>query len=174
VLLQKGGRLIIRPETSSDYGAIREINVAAFANHPYSHQTEHLIVDALRAEGALSVSLVAEDEGTVVGHIAFSPVTIDGEDPHWFTLGPVAVLPEMQRKGIGTELVRRGLDAIRGLGAQGCVLVGDPAFYHRFGFVQSTGLAIDGVPPEVMLSLSMTDHTPQGKVEIHPGFFVQA
>jgi len=169
-----GGHLIIRPETSNDYKAIREINIAAFANHPYSNHTEHLIVEALRADGALTVSLVAEVEGRVVGHIAFSPVTINGAHHQWFALGPIAVLPALQRQGIGTELVNEGLKSIRALGAQGCVLVGDPAYYSRFGFSPSLALTLDDVPPTVFLCLPMTEHMPQGKVKHHAAFSVHA
>jgi len=170
----KGGHLIIRPETSNDYQAIREINIAAFAHHPYSHQTEHLIVEALRAAGALTVSLVAEVEGKVVGHIAFSPVTINGTHHHWYALGPLAVLPARQRQGIGIKLVNEGLKSIRALGAQGCVLVGDPAYYSRFGFSHNPALTLDDVPPDVFLCLPMTEPMPQGKVEHHAAFSVQA
>jgi putative acetyltransferase len=166
--------LIIRPETSSDYEAIREVNIAAFANHPYSHQTEHLIVEALRADRALTVSLVAEIEGKAVGHIAFSPVTVNGAHHQWFALGPIAVLPALQRQGIGTRLVNEGLKSIRALGAQGCVLVGDPAYYSRLGFSHHPALTMDDVPPEVFLCLPMTEHVPQGKVEHHVAFSVHA
>ena len=103
----------IRPEASRDCSAIEDVHIAAFADHPHSRQTEHLIVNALRAEHALTVSLVAEAEGKVVGHIAFSPIKIGGYDRMWFFLGPVAVLPDHQRRGIGQELVREGLKAIR-------------------------------------------------------------
>lgn len=166
--------MTIRPETSNDYQAIREINVAAFANHPYSHQTEHLVVEALRADGALTLSLVAEIEGEVVGHIAFSPITINGKDVQWFALGPVAVLPAMQRKGIGTALVKEGLRRLRDLGARGCVLVGDPAFYNRFGFRQDPAMTMEDVPPDVFLALPLAEDIPHGKVEHHPAFWVQA
>ncbi len=163
-----------RPETRNDYQAIREINIAAFAHHPYSHQTEHLIVEALRAAGALTLSLVAEVDGKVVGHIAFSPVTINGEHRDWFALGPVAVLPALQRQGIGTRLVKEGLKSLRALGAQGCVLVGDPAFYTRFGFSHNPALTLEGVPPRVFLCLPMSEPIAKGKVEHHPAFSVQA
>jgi putative acetyltransferase len=139
--------LIIRPETPADHGAIRDILIAAFADHPYSHQTEHLIVEGLRADNSLTVSLVAELDGNVVGQIAFSPVMFDGEDCGWLGLGPVAVLPTLQRQGIGQALVNEGLKQIRGLGVQGCVLVGDPAFYRRFGFKNNPALRMEGVLP---------------------------
>ena len=114
---RQGLNMIIRPETASDYDAIRNLLIAAFADHPYSHQTEHLIVEALRADAAIVAPLVAEVDGQVVGHVAFSLARIGGADCQWYTLGPVAVLPEFQRRGIGSGLVEAGLQAIRGLGA---------------------------------------------------------
>ena len=167
-----GARVIFRPETPSDHGSIREILISAFADHPHSHQTEHLIVEALRADDALSVSLVAEVDGDVVGQIAFSPVTIGGNDCGWLALGPVAVSPSHQRRGIGQALVNEGLEAIRTLGAQGCVLVGEPAFYNRFGFRHDPALRMEGVPPEVLLCLPMCDGMPEGTVTHHPAFSV--
>jgi putative acetyltransferase len=164
--------MIIRPETPADHAVIRDILIAAFADHPFSHQTEHLIVEALRADNALAVSLVAEVDGDVVGQIAFSPVTIGGKDCGWFALGPIAVSPGHQRQGIGQALVNEGLEAIRKLGAQGCVLVGEPAFYRQFGFENNPAIRMEGVPPEVLMCLSMGDHVPEGKVTHHPAFSV--
>lgn len=166
--------MIIRPEKSDDYDSIRQVNLEAFANHPHSHQTEHLIVEALRADDALTVSLVAEVGGQVVGHIAFSGVTIGGHVQHWFILGPLAVLPARQRQSIGTELVKEGLRFLRGLGAQGCVLVGEPGYYCRFGFKHHPELTMEGVPSQYLLSLPMADHMPNGGVELHSAFFVGA
>lgn len=160
----------IRPETSADQSAIRDINIAAFADHPFSRQTEHLIVEGLRADGALTISLVAVADGRVTGHIAFSRAPVDGRDLGWFLLGPVAVLPELQRRGIGSELVLAGLSALRQRNASGCVLVGDPAFYTRFGFRQAQGLAYPGVPPEVVLCLPLAGAEPAGEVSHHPAF----
>lgn len=164
--------MIIRSETPGDYDAIREINIAAFADHPYSHQTEHLIVDGLRAAGALAVSLVAEVDGNVVGHIAFSPVKINGNDSMWFALGPVGVLPAFQRRGIGTELVNAGLKILRGLNAHGCILVGDPAYYSRFGFRHIPELVMEGIPPQYVLSLPMVEPIAQGQVTHHAAFSI--
>jgi len=167
-----GNRVLIRPENPGDHAPIRDINIAAFANHPYSHQTEHLIVDALRAADALTVSLVAEIDGDVVGHIAFSSVKINGTECKWFALGPIAVAPAHQRQGIGQRLVRTGLETIRNLGAEGCFLVGDPAFYRRFGFENNPALRMEGVPPEVVMCLPMGDRMPEGSVTHHPAFSV--
>ena len=162
--------MIIRSETPRDLDAIRAVNIAAFAQHPFSQQTEHLIVEALRAADALEVSLVAEIDGEVVGHIAFSAAGIGGTSSGWFLLGPVAVLPDHQGKGIGRALVETGLDALRCRGACGCVLVGDPAFYRRFGFRQQPGITWVGVPDENVLCLSMSGDAPVGAVSYHPAF----
>jgi putative acetyltransferase len=164
--------MMIRPETAADCAAIRDILIAAFANHPYSHQTEHLIVEALRAANALSVGLVAEVDGKVAGHIAFSLAQIDGADCRWFMLGPIAVTPGLQRQGIGKTLIRAGLDVLRNREAQGCVLVGDPAYYLRLGFQNCPALTMEGVPPENLMCLSMTEQVPQGRVTHHAAFSV--
>jgi len=164
--------LLLRPELPADLAGIEAVHLAAFARHPYSRQTEHLIVNALRSAGALIVSLVAEWEGRVVAHIAFSPIRIDGRDCAWFILGPVGVLPELQRRGIGGALVRQGLDRLRVLGVDGCVLVGDPGYYTRFGFARHPALTLEGVPPEVFLSLAFREPVPSGRVSHHAAFGV--
>jgi putative acetyltransferase len=132
--------VVIRPETSRDFAAIREVNRAAFLHHPFSAQTEHLIVEALRAAGALEISLVAEIDGEVVGHIAFSHASFGDAPAGWYLLGPVAVLPDYQGRGVGRALIESGLGELRSRGASGCVLVGDPAFYRCFGFGHYPGL----------------------------------
>jgi putative acetyltransferase len=162
--------VIVRPETERDLEGIREVNIAAFQGHPYSQQTEHLIVEALRAGGALELSLVAESDGKVVGHIAFSAAAIGDSLTGWFLLGPVAVRPARQGEGIGRTLVETGLDALRSRGACGCVLVGDPAFYGRFGFRQHPGVEWHGVPDENVLCLLMSGEMPTGEVAYHPAF----
>ncbi len=160
----------IRKETESDIEAIGEVTKAAFENHPYSHGTEQFIVDALRSAGALTVSLVAEDDGRVVGHIAFSPVTISDGSTDWYGVGPVSVLPKCQRQGIGKSLVRQGLSLLGDLGAGGCVLVGDPQYYERFGFKNLPELVLDGVPQEYFLALTFGENKAQGVVVFHEGF----
>ena len=162
--------MILRPETAGDLDAIREVNIVAFQGHPYSQQTEHLIVEALRAADALEVSLVAESAGEVVGHIAFSAAGIGGASTGWFLLGPVAVQPPRQGEGIGRALVEAGLDALRSRGAGGCVLVGDAAFYGRFGFSPSPGVTWHGVPPDNVLCLLLSGEMPTGEVAYHRAF----
>jgi putative acetyltransferase len=165
-----GVGVIIRTETPRDVEAICDVNIAAFRDHPYSQQTEHLIVEALRAAGALEVSLVAEVDGGVVGHIAFSAAGIGDTSSDWYLLGPVAVLPDHQGAGIGRALVEAGLDDLRARGAGGCVLVGDPAFYGRFGFRPCPGIVWEGVPDENLLCLVLLGEAPAGEVSYHPAF----
>jgi putative acetyltransferase len=164
--------MMIRSETSGDYEAIASLLIDAFADHPHSHQTEHLIVDALRRSNSLTVSLAAEVDGEVAGHVAFSPVKIEGMDVGWFALGPVAVARSHRRRGIGAALIQEGLKILRSRGAKGCVVVGDPAYYSRFGFRHDAGLKMEGVPPEVFMSLPMDDERPQGHVVHDPAFSI--
>ena len=126
--------MILRKETVADIDAITEITIAAFKNHPISNHTEQFIINALRDADALTLSLVAEIEGRVVGHIAFSPVIISDGTKGWYGLGPVSVLPEYQKQGIGKSLINEGLSLLKELVGQGCALVGDPNYYKRFGF----------------------------------------
>lgn len=123
--------IVIRNEIESNIKAISEITRAAFETLLISNHTEQFIIDALRDANALTISLVAVAWNKVVGHIAFSPVTISDGSPGWYGLGPISVLPELQRQGIGKSLVHEGLSALKSLGAKGCVLVGDPGYYER-------------------------------------------
>jgi putative acetyltransferase len=161
----------LRPERASDLEPIRRIHLAAFAGHPHSLHDEQRIVDELRAAGALLVSLVAEEGGAPVGHVAFSPAWIDGQDRGWVLLGPVGVLPAWQRRGIGRALIEEGLRAAQARGAQGCVLVGDPAYYLRLGFEPGgPELRLDGLPPELLLRRSLGGPVPSGRVTYHAAF----
>ena len=105
-------KIVIRNETHDDVCAITEVTIAAFKTLEISHHTEQFIIEALRAAKALTISLVAERDGRVIGHIAFSPVTMSDGTPDWYGLGPVSVLPEYQRKGIGKSLIREGLSRL--------------------------------------------------------------
>ena len=165
--------MTIRSETPNDINAIEQVTLAAFTGKFSDNPTEHLIVNALREADALSLSLVAEAEGKVVGHVAFSVVTIDGENKDWYGLGPISVLPEFQLQGIGSKLVEAGLSQIRAMGAQGCVLEGSPKYYNRFGFKAYPTLFYEGTPsPEYFMALPFYDVVPEGKVEFHKAFYV--
>lgn len=160
----------IRSETSADVSAIAEVTVAAFKTLAISNGTEQFIIAALRAAKALTVSLVADVDGRVVGHVAFSPVTISDGCPNWYGLGPVSVLPEYQRRGIGSALIQEGISRLKARDALGCCLVGHPEYYRRFGFQNIPGLVCEGVPEEVFFALSFDGQIPQGIVEFHVGF----
>jgi len=160
----------IRPECPEDIEAIRDLITSAFEEAPHSSQTEAAIVDALRKDGALTISLVAVEDGALVGHVAFSPVTINGEAKSWYGLGPVAVRPALQRKGIGRALIQEGLGHLREMNAQGCVVLGDPAYYGRFGFISDPELRYGDVPPEYFQGLAFTEAEPKGEVSYHAGF----
>jgi putative acetyltransferase len=166
----KTPRFVIREETAADATIIAEVTAAAFEALEISSHTEQFIIEALRAAGALAVSLVAEVDGRVVGHIAFSPVTIADGSTDWYGLGPVSVLPEHQGQGIGSGLIREGLARLRQLNAKGCCLVGHPRYYGRFGFGNVTGLFHEGVPQEVFFALSFDGRCPRGRVMFHEGF----
>jgi putative acetyltransferase len=113
---------------------------------------------------------VAIDGKKVVGHIAFSPVTISDGSPGWYGLGPISVLPELQKQGIGKSLIREGLSRLKSLGAKGCLLVGDPGYYERFGFTSPPDLVIQGVPQEYVLALPLEESKASGTVVFHKGF----
>jgi putative acetyltransferase len=163
-------KIVIRSETDADIPAIAEVTVAAFATLEISNHTEQFIVAALRAANALTVSLVAEVDGRVVGHLALSPVTMSDGTRNWYGLGPVSVLPRYQRQGIGKALIRAGLARLKQINAQGCCLVGHPDYYKKLGFRNVPGLVLEGVPQEVFLALSLNGRIPQGTVTFHEGF----
>jgi putative acetyltransferase len=163
-------KIVIRCETDADVDAIRDVTVSAFKILDISSHTEQFIIAALRAARDLTVSLVAEVDVRVVGHIAFSPVTISDGTRNWYGLGPVSVLPEYQRQGIGKALIEEGLSRLKSLHAQGVCLVGHPDYYRKFGFKNVPGLVCEGVPQEVFFALSFDGHIPQGTVTFHEAF----
>lgn len=163
-------RIVIRNEMPGDVDAITEVTIAAFKTLAISQHTEQFIVEALRVAKALAVSLVAEMDGRVLGHIAFSPVTLSDGTPHWYGLGPVSVLPEHQRRGIGRRLIEEGLSRLKALNARGCCLVGHPEYYRQFGFKNVSTLGHEGVPPEFFFILSFDGHIPHGTVTFHEAF----
>lgn len=159
--------MFIRFETAADADAIHELTRIAFEPMPFSDNTEAQIIRDLRAAGDLTISLVAEEGGEIVGHVAFSPITIDGVDDGWFGLGPISVKPGRQRQGIGKSLILKGLELLRERGASGCALIGNPDIYGRVGF-ESDGrlrygdldtrfvqrIVFKGVPPSGMLTFA--------------------
>jgi putative acetyltransferase len=160
----------IRAETSGDARTIEAVTAAVFLNAPRTSHTEQYIVDALRRAGKLIVSLVAEADGLVIGHVAISPVSISDGAPGWFGLGPVSVLPLHQHRGIGSQLTREALGILRGRGACGCVVLGEPEYYGRFGFRADPRLVLPGVPPGYFQALSFDSSMPRGTVRYHQAF----
>lgn len=163
----------IRPEFPFDATAIDAVTVAAFRNAPHSSHTEQLIVAELRRTGGLSVSLVAEDTGEIVGHVAVSPVEISDGALRWHGLGPISVVPARQGKGIGSQLMAHALAELRRLGAAGCVVLGEPRFYGRFGFRPVPSLVLQGVPPEYFQAVAFGAAMPAGTVTYHAAFNIQ-
>lgn len=165
-----GLNIVVRREEEGDVNAITQVTIAAFKTLDISNQTEQFIIAELRAAQALSVSLVAELDGRVIGHITFSPVTISDGTKDWYGLGPVSVLPEYQRQGIGRVLIEEGLSRLRERDAKGCCLVGHPEYYSKFGFHNVSGLVFEGVPEEVFFALSFNGDIPRGTVSFHEAF----
>lgn len=161
--------ILIRPETPADAAAISALTTAAFANAEHSDGTEAQIIERLRAADALLLSLVAIQDGQIIGHAAFSEVTIGGQDLGWVGLGPVSVAPTRQAGGIGSALIREGISHLK-TSRKGCVVLGDPGYYARFGFTVTPGLTYPGVPPEYFMALRWDAAPPQGEVAYHPAF----
>lgn len=160
----------IRPERIDDAPAIGALTRLAFLGAIHSSGTEHLIVAGLRSHGALTLSLVAEWKGEIVGHVAFSPVAVSDGSEGWQGLGPVSVSPAMQGKGIGTCLIEHGLAELKAAGTKGCVVLGEPEFYGRFGFVHRPACVLVGVPPEYLMCLPFRGTFPHGTVTYHAAF----
>ncbi|MEH6591662.1 MAG: N-acetyltransferase [Halioglobus sp.] len=163
----------VRQETPDDIEAIDEVTVSAFLTAPHADYTEQFVVRALRDSGALTISLVAEDSDGIVGHVALSPVTISDNSSNWYGLGPISVLPNEQGKGIGSLLMREAITQLNKSNANGCVLLGDPNYYHRFGFKPIEGLVLPDVPAEYFQALLLKADFPQGTVTYHKGFSAQ-
>lgn len=162
---------IIRQETAADVDGIRAVTERAFADHPHSNQTEHRIIDSLRESGAMTYSFVAEIQGEIVGHLALTNVTVGDAKTGWFGLGPMAVDVPLQRRGIGSKLVMRGISHLQSLNASGCALLGAPTFYGRFGFQSSPEVILPGFPSEYVLVRTLNGPAPSGAIRYHPAFF---
>lgn len=163
-------KLVIRQESPSDSAAIHAVTTAAFLSAPHTAHTEQFVVDALRKAGALTISLVAEQAGEIAAHVAVSPVSLSDGSTGWFGLGPISVKPELQGKGIGSLLMQAALRLLRERGAAGCVLVGDPSYYSRFGFKPEPSLTLPDVPPQYFQALPFGPSLPRGVVTFHEAF----
>jgi putative acetyltransferase len=160
----------IRNETEADAPAIAAVTICAFMSAPHTSHTEQFIVAALRKAGLLKISLVADAEGAVIGHVAVSPVSISNGASGWFGLGPISVLPEHQRRGVGSRLMHEALRILREQGAAGCVVLGEPEYYSRFGFQADSNLILPDVAPEYFQAISFDSSRPPGTVSYHQAF----
>lgn len=146
----------IRPEIEADRAAVRAVNEAAFET-----SAEADLVEALRGKDMPVVSLVAEVDGEIVGHILFSPVSLkEHADLNLMGLGPMAVMPDYQRKGVGSALVRDGLTCCKALGSCAVVVVGHPGYYPRFGFAPASRYSLRSeydVPDDVFMVTELAD-----------------
>lgn len=191
--------MLIRDERPQDVAAIAQVTEAAFAPRKHDPETmariaesmraagmdmaalakaaeeasgpgEAEVIERLRADNALALSLVGELDGDIIAHIAFSPMQIGTDSRTWFQLGPVSVVPERQRLGHGSALIREALRRLRAMGADGCVLLGYPPYYARFGFALDSGLTWGGNPNPALQRLVFNGAPPQGEIRIHPAF----
>lgn len=160
----------IRHEQQQDIQTIEALTQAAFLNEQHSSHTEQFIVNQLRKDGQLTISLVALEQEAVVGHVAVSPVRISSGETDWYGLGPISVWPEQQGQGIGSQLMNAALEQLKQLGAKGCVLLGDPEYYYRFGFKSYPDLILPDVPPKYFQAISFVNNIPKGTVSYHEAF----
>ena len=165
--------MIIRHELPGDEKTIGRVTHLAFEGHPYSQGTEAAIIRDLRAAGALSLSLVCEAGGDILGHLALSPVRINDAETNWSGLGPISVLPELQGQGIGSALMRAAIAWMKDADAGGCVLVGEPAYYRRFGFAPREALVLPDIPADYFMALPLSGPVPSGIVSFHPAFMTK-
>jgi len=162
--------MLIRSEMPADHDAIHQLTWNAFRPMAFSEDTEADIIRALRADGDLTISLVAEDAGEIVGHVAFSPVKIDGIHDKWFGLGPISVSPGRQRQGIGKALIAAGLQLLDEQGAGGCALIGNPEVYSHAGFVSDGQLTYLDVDTKYVQRLVLRGPVPRGALSFAPAF----
>jgi len=160
----------IRKEQPTDYASIYRLTQIAFEPKAFSDGTEADVIDRLRASGDLIISLVAQIDTDLVGHVAFSPVVIGQLTVDWYGLGPISVHPDHQLKGIGSSLIQEGFMMLQERQANGCALIGDPKYYSRFGFVSDGKVQYQDVPGENVQWLSFGKQRPTGELMFSPAF----
>ncbi|MCG9491211.1 N-acetyltransferase [Acinetobacter pittii] len=162
--------IIVRDEEITDIEAIEKLTKAAFQNAEHTSHTEHFIVNSLRTHGQLTISLVAIEDGPIIGHVAISPVEMSSGEIGWYGLGPISVHPDKQGCGIGSLLMNKSLQKLKQLGAQGCVLLGEPSYYSRFGFKNYPELVLPNVPSEYFQAVTFSGNIPKANVKYHEAF----
>jgi len=157
---------ILRPETVSDIRGVHQLNRRAFSESELGYGGEAELVDRIRSSEKATLSLVAEQDGRVVGHILFTSVEIDGSELEieGASLGPMAVVPELQGQGIGTRLVNEGLQRLKERGVPFVAVLGHPEYYPRFGFQPSAQFGVrcefEGVPAEAFMLVALDPKVP--------------
>lgn len=162
--------LTLRREQHNDIPRIAELTAAAFEHAAHSSHTEHFIVNALRRAGQLTLSMVALEGEDIVGHVAVSPVSLSSGATGWYGLGPISVRPDRQGCGVGSTLMKAALEDLQQQGAAGCVVLGDPHYYGRFGFKAHADFVLPGVPQAYFQALSFAGDLPGGTVKYHDAF----
>jgi len=165
----QGRVMLIRAEGLADEAAIEDLTTRAFTGMPYSEGTEAAIIRLLRQSGDLALSLVAEEHGIVIGHVAFSPIRA-GTHKNWFGLGPIAVEPARQGSGIGKALIKSGLEILKGRGAAGVALIGNPEVYYSSGFVSDGQLTYKGLETRYVQRIVFCGPDPEGELHFAPAF----
>lgn len=160
--------MVIRDETPADIVVVQTLTEAAFAPMSFSNGTEALALAGLREADDLRLSLVAETDGQVVGHVAFSDVLLNGEPSKWVGLGPIAVRRELQKQGIGTALVNAGAKRLSDEGAFGMVLIGNPMVYGPMDFVSDDRLSYRDLPTRLVQYRAFGDRVPEGEITFAP------
>lgn len=163
-------KFLLRAETASDVDAIAELILEAYQLQAHSNQSEASMVEHLRQADALTLSLLAQTGDRLVGHLVVAPVTISGGAPGWFSIGPLSVAPDFHGQGIGSSLVWQGLRTMRQRGAAGCVVLGEPAYFGRFGFRSTPALNLAGAPAGCFLARPYERVVPLGEVSFHAAF----
>lgn len=160
----------IRDERAGDEAAIRQMVERAFTGHPYSDGDEAQVIDALRADGDLVLSLVAEDGNAIVGQVTYSRAILSNGEEGWMVVGPVAVEPARQGEGIGRALMEAGEARMQAMGAKGITVLGDPDLYARFGYRQHTAMTLEGELGEYLQVKSFGAPIPAATITYAPAF----
>lgn len=164
-------QISVRAERPSDHARIHDITTRAFASMPFSDGNEQDLIDRFREAGALEISLVADQKDAVVGQVTFTRAIAADGSPGWYALGPVAVEPKLQGQRIGEKLIEAGLSELRQRGAAGCILVGNPDYYRRFGFRGFPDLCPERQPADFFQILPLGVTEPDVVIEFHPLFY---
>lgn len=160
----------VREERPGDEAAIRAMVLAAFEGHPYSDGDEADVIDRLRKDGDLLLSLVAVEAGEVLGQVTYSTARLSSGEEGWMVVGPVAVAPAAQGRGIGRALMETGEAVMRDQGAKGITVLGDPLLYARFGYMQHTAMTLPGELGEYLQVKSFGAEIPATEISYAPGF----